>query len=287
MTQKLIMCRGLPASGKSTWRKAEVKSNPNIRHWNNDEARANWPSWTKDREKALSDKRIAVILCYLTQGFTVIVDDTNLNPIHEETYRKIAEEFGIEFEIKEFAVDVVTCIRNDANRENPVGKKTIMDMSRKWKYNPQPPPEFEVVRQDNSLVWAIIVDIDGTIAKMGDRSPFDYTKVHLDKPHWDVIELIDMVKSVGKYKVIVCSWRKDDCKEETIKWLDDAGFYYDELHMRKSWDNRKDSHIKYEILVNKITPKYYVEYVFDDRNQVVKMYRECWLRVLQVADGDF
>jgi len=287
MIQKLIMLKGLPASWKSTWRKAQIKDNPNLRHWNNDEARSNWDSFTKERERNLSEKRITVILCYLTQGYSVIIDDTNLNPIHEQTYRKIAEEYGIEFEVKEFLSDVVTCIRNDKERDNPVGKRVIMDMSRKWKWNPQPPAEFERISQDNTLPWAIIVDIDGTIAKMGDRSPYDYTKVHLDSSHRDIINLIHTIAFHYDYKIIIVSWRTDDCEDATRKWLQRTWVDGDILHMRKSDDRRKDSYVKYEILQNKIAWHYYVHYVFDDRDQVVKMWREAGLRCLQVANGNF
>ena len=38
---------------------------------------------------------------------------------------------------------------------------------------------------------AIIVDVDGTLADMrGVRGPFEWDKVHLDKPHQDIIDLV-------------------------------------------------------------------------------------------------
>ena len=38
---------------------------------------------------------------------------------------------------------------------------------------------------------AIIVDVDGTLADMrGVRGPFEWDKVQLDRPHQDVIELV-------------------------------------------------------------------------------------------------
>lgn len=62
---------------------------------------------------------------------------------------------------------------------------------------------------------------------------------------------------------------------------------YDLLLMRKDGDNRKDSVIKYELLVNEIIPNYYVKWVFDDRKQVVDMWRQAWLRCYQVAPWNF
>lgn len=52
------------------------------------------------------------------------------------------------------------------------------------------PPEFTPIKMDDAKEKCIIVDIDGTVAKMGDRIPYDYTKVHLDTPIWDVINLV-------------------------------------------------------------------------------------------------
>ena len=43
--------------------------------------------------------------------------------------------------------------------------------------------------------------------------------------------------------------------------------------MRKTGDNRKDSIIKREIFENDIRPYYNIDYVLDDRNQVVEMWR--------------
>lgn len=57
--------------------------------------------------------------------------------------------------------------------------------------------------------------------------------------------------------------------------------------MRREWDFRQDYEIKKEIYENEVKDKYDVKYVFEDRDQVVKMYRELWLTVLQVANGDF
>lgn len=91
---------------------------------------------------------------------------------------------------------------------------------------------------------AIIVDVDGTLANMkGVRGPFEWDKVHLDKPHWDVVELIRDLASVGydepdpkgyacsecdqpyyshfvpKYKIIIVTGRDGSCTEETCQWL--------------------------------------------------------------------
>lgn len=101
-----------------------------------------------------------------------------------------------------------------------------------------------------------------------------------------VAEMIDVLKD--NYAIVICSGRKDGSRDVLKKWLADNDIHYDDLFMRKQSDNRKDSIIKREIYENEISKKYDVHLVFDDRNQVVDMWRnELGLKVFQVADGEF
>ena len=135
---------------------------------------------------------------------------------------------------------------------------------------------------------AIIVDVDGTLANMsGIRGPFEWDKVHLDKPHLDVIKLVQDLESLGKYKIIITTGRDGVCEEATRKWLADHHIPFDEFFIRKAGDFRKDSIIKSEIYMDHIRPRYDVKFVIDDRDQVVDMWRSLGLRVLQVAPGNF
>ena len=57
--------------------------------------------------------------------------------------------------------------------------------------------------------------------------------------------------------------------------------------MRKTGDFRKDSIVKKELFDENVRGKYNIEFVLDDRNQVVEMWRSIGLVCLQVADGNF
>ena len=57
--------------------------------------------------------------------------------------------------------------------------------------------------------------------------------------------------------------------------------------MRKSSDSRGDQIVKSEILEKEILPKYNVKLVLDDREKVVRMWRDKGLTCLQVDWGDF
>tara|TARA_R100001463_G_scaffold2490_1_gene10528 strand:- start:2006 stop:2473 length:468 start_codon:yes stop_codon:yes gene_type:complete len=150
---------------------------------------------------------------------------------------------------------------------------------------------------------AIIVDVDGTLADMrGIRGPFEWDKVHLDRPHQDIIDLVKDLACVGfdagleihpdlefepKYSIIITTGRDGVCEAATKQWLHDHKVPYDDFYIRKAGDFRKDNIIKSEIYMDHIRPKYDVKYVIDDRDQVVDMWRSLGLRVLQVAPGNF
>jgi len=139
---------------------------------------------------------------------------------------------------------------------------------------------------------AIIVDIDGTIATHYDedgnqlREHHDYEQVGIDLPVPEIIQIVQMYESRG-YHIIIVSGRMDHCREKTIKWLIDNEVEFDELFMRKFKDFRPDDIVKREIFEDKILFDYDVEFVLDDRDRVVKMWRDLGLKVLQVAEGDF
>ena len=134
---------------------------------------------------------------------------------------------------------------------------------------------------------AIIVDVDGTVALMkGRRSPFAWKEVMQDDPNLPIIDLVHILQDTG-LKVLVTTGRDGVCLKDTEVWLSDHGVLYDAIFIRDAGDCREDSIIKKEIYDNHIKDKYNIKYVLDDRNQVVKMWRDMGLTVLQVADGAF
>lgn len=237
--------------------------------------------WSKKNEKFIISARDSLIDSVLRAGFDVIVDDTNLDPIHEET---IKHKFGklAEIEVKTFDVPLKECIRRDSLRPNPVGEKVIKKMYYKYlggidAVKPRTPTP--------GLPYAAIFDIDGTLALHNGRSPYDAEKCESDLLNEPVAELLKMVKKTGR-KIIIASGRSDKYKPHTMRWLRYHGVEYDELLMRKEGDFRQDAIVKKEILDDILT-RYNVFFTVDDRDQVVNMWRENGLTCLQVAPGDF
>ena len=120
---------------------------------------------------------------------------------------------------------------------------------------------------------------------MKDRSPFNWSRVGEDEVDPNIKNLLDSLRE--EYVIFLVSGRSEACRKETEKWLTENDISYDMLFMRPEYDIRKDSIIKREIFETHIRPYYNVEFVLDDRNQVVDMWRSLGLKCLQVAEGDF
>ncbi len=136
---------------------------------------------------------------------------------------------------------------------------------------------------------AIICDIDGTLALLQSRNPYDPTSGEdiLNDPIANILEVYDNQKAFD-VSLILISGREERYREHTIRWLEKYGITnYKKLFLRKNGDRRKDFVIKKEIYNNFIKNRYDVLFVLEDRDQVVKMWRDEGITCLQVAYGDF
>lgn len=132
------------------------------------------------------------------------------------------------------------------------------------------------------------MDIDGTIALRSDRDPYDMTTVINDKPNKPVILMIESLHKAG-LMIIHVSGRYQAAAEATRRWLDKYTNYRTEaLYMRPDGDNINDAILKKDIYKIYIRPYYDIQFVIDDRDRVVKMWRhELGLPCFQVAEGNF
>lgn len=133
---------------------------------------------------------------------------------------------------------------------------------------------------------AIIVDIDGTLAKMNGRGPFDWDRVGED----DIVHAVQLAVGLASYycDVIVFSGRDSICRQQTIEWLNKHNIPTDNVFMRPQGNFEKDSIIKRRLYDEHIAGKYDIQFVLDDRNQVVDMWRkDLGLPCFQVNYGDF
>jgi len=307
----LTITRGLPASGKTTWAKQyQATEAPRAARVNRDDLRrvmhgglvgANWA------ERQVSVAQRAAVEELLRAGVDVICDDTNLRARVVRDFAGIAAECGADFEVKDFTdVPLEVCLERDATRPEPdrVGEEVIRGMHQRYLAGrplPLPLPDLVTVgrprvvapgdpqlyRPDEDLPEAVLVDIDGTVALMNGRSPYDMRRVGEDRPNLPVITAVRAMHSFGHH-IVFCSGRTDDARAATETWLArHVGVPYEALFMRETGDTRKDSIVKAEIFEREIRQRWQVTGVFDDRAQVVRMWRALGLTVFQVAEGNF
>lgn len=286
---KVILTKGLPGSGKSTWAKQQLDKFPGrYKRVNKDDLRLmlDDSKWSSSNEKFVLRIRDEIILNSLLDGKHIIVDDTNLSDKHERRIKQLIKENLIPAQviIQDFTdVPVKRCIENDLKRDRSVGKDVIMKMHKQFlegAHNPTP-PEYNPDLSD-----CIIVDIDGTIATKNNRSPFDWDKVDQDYPKEIIINLVNSYAKICD--IILFSGRDGCCLPKTVEWLRTHRVKYTNLRMRNEGDQRKDTIVKRELYDQYIKDKYNVKFVLDDRNQVVDMWRkELGLICLQVDYGDF
>ncbi|MEV4760591.1 AAA family ATPase [Micromonospora sp. NPDC049559] len=296
---RLIVTRGLPASGKTTFAR---KLQPGVVRVNRDDLRRMLHGerlFTQWAEGQVTTAQRAQVEALLRARVDVCVDDTNLRAKTVREWAELAARFGASFEVHDFTdVPVDECVRRDADRpeEDRVGEAAIRRMHERYlagRSLPLPVPYVQpggparVYTPPGDAPEVVLVDIDGTVALMHGRSPYDMSRVGEDLPNQSVIAAVRAMHSAG-YGVVFCSGRDDSCRETTEAWLDlHVGVPYLALYMRAEGDRRKDSVVKREIFDREIRDRYRVVGVFDDRQQVVRMWRDLGLTVFQVAEGDF
>jgi len=281
MKPKLEVLKGLPASGKSTYAKQLVEDG-----WtrtNKDTIRLElFPDYKQKRdEKKVVKERNRQVIEALTQSKNVVVDDTNLNPVHIKELAALARQYNANFKVNDsfLLVPLQECIERDRKRENSVGDSVIREMFHKYIKKSSAALEY-----NPSLPMAVIIDIDGTLAHMGDkRKPYEWHKVGLDEVDSGVAHLVDAINYMGYAKVFLFSGRNDVCRAETEEWLERNDIDYDYLAMRPAAQNDLDDRIiKADMLKKHIIGNYNVLFVVDDRPKVCRMWRdEYGLRVLK------
>lgn len=134
---------------------------------------------------------------------------------------------------------------------------------------------------------AIICDIDGTLADLGQRSPFDFANVDRDTVKHATAELVRVMHGAG-YKIVLMTGREDSSRTRTLAWLTANEIPHDLLLMRKRGDHRRDTIVKRELYRASVKQNHDVLFVLEDRDQVVEMWRKQeGLVCYQVEYGDF
>jgi predicted kinase len=310
--QTVYICRGLPGSGKSTWALkmldfAKKRGFRDLIRLNKDEIREELlppgDSWSKPFEEHVRKVHQARLDMALRDGQSVIDDNTHLNRGTLSGLTDYLEDLKTRKQFKDLQVEIVdftdvpvhTCIDRDRERqargERFVGAEVILKMAR------QAGIEEIIVPNpvDWSLPWAIISDLDGTLALFGNkRDPYDASHCDtIDEANFSVASILRTYSSGAGSpeveKIFFFSGRTDKYKEATERFLLKNGFdtsdQFFRLVMRKEGDFTADEVIKKQMYEEEIKGKYNVLCVFDDRPKVIRMWKSLGLPVFNVGNS--
>lgn len=277
--RKLVMTKGLPGSGKSTWAKEYMNNAESCARINFDLLREmlHFGVHSNGREKMVKQVARAAAKALFDGGARVVImDNTGMSRSQVDLCNQVASDNNAELVVEDFTgVDIEICIQRDLKRgDKAVGERVIRKFWNDYLRKPN-----GHAGHDLSLPQCVIVDLDGTIFDHGDeRSPYDGDKVYNDEVRNHVATVVRLLAADG-YTVIFVSGREDigKCRSETMRCIEDKlvglsdwEFLY---YMRSGGDHRKDYVVKAEIYDKFIKGKYDVFAIIDDRQIVVE---KCW-----------
>ena len=284
---KLLLLKGLPASGKSTIAKEIVAQGGWVRV-NRDLLRTmlHFDKWSGRNEDLTVEAEKSIVRYCLGKKINVVVDDTNLNPRNKDMWKEVANEFpGTNFEVQEIPTPMEVCIERDKGREKAVGRDVITNMALQYGLYPKPAKGF------------VLCDLDGTLCDIEHRLKYakgeekDWGKFFAgipdDKLRQETLDKLLAYEEAG-HEIIFVSARPEDHREATEVWLEKAlnGYrIHKTLIICTAHNKRDDVEVKQQVFDNYFKDKYPIEVVIDDRPKVIRMWRENGLNVIDVGPG--
>ena len=291
--KKIIVLQGPPACGKSTRAKQlheEDINNVIVCRDSIRESRGQY--WLPEQESYIDKVEKLQVESALECGLTPIIDATNLNKKTIKKWEDLAKLYNANVEYMECVLPYDIALERDSQRERQVGEKVLRTFYQKYYPHLLRIPDDRNMKEfDLTKTPCIICDLDGTIALGYDRGVFEYDKCESDKPDFRVIQMLENLWESKMYnKIIFLSGRDETGREAAEKWLSvhvEIPREHWELKLRKKHDYRSDDVLKREIYEKQIEPYYDVKLVLEDRDKVVKMWRDLGLLCCQVYYGKF
>ena len=141
----------------------------------------------------------------------------------------------------------------------------------------------------------VLVDVDGTLADSSHRihylrenpknwdSFFDEKIVFEDPPIRAVADLVRAIRPF--YVIVIATGRPERLRSVTTEWLVRYKIEFDVMLMREDDDRIDDDVLK--IRMAEVFPLDRIAFAIEDRNRIVKAYREKGIVTLQPRDGNF
>ncbi|MDR1455086.1 MAG: AAA family ATPase [Tannerella sp.] len=299
---QILLLIGAPGSGKSTFAKYFIRTEENWMRLCRDDFRMmnfNDSLLSKNEEILLSEMLDAAAEALLRKKCNVLIDSTHCRAKYLNHYiEKFNTLADISFKVFECGAEelIARCEKRQAETGRSVPAHIIRRFVRElehlkttFDFSPRPRRQAPCTaqKQDPALPEAIICDLDGTLALLGNRNPYDASKSDNDYLNEAVASVLKAFSANG-YHILLLSGREEIFRDPTVRFLEKFAVPYQQLWMRKAKDYRRDAIIKREIFDLEISGKYHIEFVLDDRDQVVEMWRrELHLNCFQVNYGNF
>src|SRR5678815_429419 len=229
----MVIFRGLPGSGKST-RAREMQAKMGGVLAERDAIRfALFGRYYDVDEDMVTRVQTDMITDALRRGENVFISDMNLRNQYVTRFIKMANEHQEPYTIIDMTdVPLSTCLTQNHGADRVEAGKVldedkIVELHRRFikgKEHPLPVMFTDLQRKpfpkytpDRTKPKAVIFDIDGTLAKMVNRGPFDEHLVKNDEPVEAVVEMADAV-ALNDTAVLFVSGRTDGCYNDTEWW---------------------------------------------------------------------
>lgn len=304
----VIFTVGPSASGKTTWANEYKSKHHDVQIICRDDIRKHvlyektsenfsWKHWQWKWEKEVSTIQSAQIDAAIIAKRSVIVADTNLNESRMDNLARNFDSHDYQIFIKEFDVPFKILVERDNARANGVGQSVIARQiedfrNRKVYINPN---QHLIDRLNSHPRNCFICDIDGTIAdSKGIRSPYDLSRVHLDRVVPETLRLLEGLSGVTSTGMCAFTSGREgtpECREATMKWLHEnvsghMGGHDWWLFMRHAGDSRPDDVVKLELLDEMMNEGWYPAFAIDDRPRVIRAWRSIGLFTFAVGNPD-
>lgn len=300
---KMKILRGVAGCGKSTYAEAQpgnpvIVSRDRIRlgiFASNDQDYYAVPKEVlKSKEDLVTKIHDVAIAEALRAGKDVIVDNTHVHPRYIKPIADIGYKAGAEVELVLIDVPLNVALERNKRRGEMGGRFVPENIVRE---------QYAALQQSKNFVLempelpepyfgtpgkpaAFLFDLDGTTFHMnGKRNPYAHN-VDVDDPDETVLDIVMRFQSTGLL-AIAMSGREEITRELSLAALEENGVVPHALFMRSDKDMRKDSVVKAELFDKYVRDNYDVQFVLDDRNQVVDMWRSMGIKTLQVDEGNF
>lgn len=255
---RMIILRGIPGSGKSTWRDESGLSFVNM-----DTLRQECRGYSEREVRTIHDERI---LYFLDKGADFVIDNTHIKKHTYQKYLAWAGEAGYETSIKLFKPDLQTCIERNSQRDTPVPLSVILRMAHDFGYDLR--TFFRIESDHNDRIPAIIVDLDSAFCDSA--SVASITQKFYDST-----------------LILLVSGREETYRAQTETWLAEHQVNYDWLLMRPFYDKSDDDLVKKTLFNTYVAPYCRVLFCVHDHPDTCHTWRALGLTCFETQEEEF